>query len=193
MNDLEVLLHTPRVSGVNWGTGVLIQQPNTGKLLIAQRTDTHNWGSPGGKVEVGETPIQGVLRECQEESNIIIQRLQCYGVIPHYDHRGRQWMSFLFHSADFDGCNIINQQSEMGVWQWADINELKSMDLFPPFKAALDEADCKGVITDPTANFIQYEREKDYRHQFQDRLVNAYSYNPDVQQPWGDGPYLPWD
>lgn len=47
-----------------------------GKLLFMRRhPDKHQggtWGVPGGKLEEGETPVQGAIRELYEEAGILL-------------------------------------------------------------------------------------------------------------------------
>lgn len=51
-----------------------------GHILLIQRADNHRWAMPGGALEVGETPIQGVLREVYEETGIECQAEALVGV-----------------------------------------------------------------------------------------------------------------
>jgi ADP-ribose pyrophosphatase YjhB (NUDIX family) len=41
-----------------------------GRILLILRADNHRWAMPGGALEVGETPLAGVLREVLEETGI---------------------------------------------------------------------------------------------------------------------------
>ena len=57
---------------VNISAGVFFYASSTKRLLFLLRTDDKNmgnWGLPGGKVEDGETLVEGVERECREEIN----------------------------------------------------------------------------------------------------------------------------
>ena len=46
-NDFyELVTHGVKRSGDAWGTGVILVDKTTGKILLAQRTDTHNWATP---------------------------------------------------------------------------------------------------------------------------------------------------
>ena len=56
----------------NQSAGVFFYSKNTQRLLFLLRTDDKNpsnWGIPGGKVETGETLLEGIERECMEEIN----------------------------------------------------------------------------------------------------------------------------
>lgn len=135
-DTLELVTSAKMTSGNNWGTGVILFNPKTGKILLAERTDTHNYATPGGKVELGESPMQGVMRECKEESNLVVDNLMFYGYHCHTSPNGKNWTDFLFISTKWHG-NLKNQESEMNEWREYDIYEADFMNLFPPCEFAL--------------------------------------------------------
>jgi ADP-ribose pyrophosphatase YjhB (NUDIX family) len=51
-----------------------------GRLLLVQRADNGQWAMPGGALEVGETPAQGVVREALEETGVSSEPLALVGV-----------------------------------------------------------------------------------------------------------------
>ena len=56
----------------NSSAGVFFYASNTNRFLYLLRNDpknSGNWGIPGGKIEDGETLLEGVKRECMEEIN----------------------------------------------------------------------------------------------------------------------------
>ena len=48
-----------------------------GRVLLCHRTDCDWWNQPGGSLEGGETPWQGVVREAREECGleVVVERL----------------------------------------------------------------------------------------------------------------------
>lgn len=54
--------------------GIILTDINN-KILLVNRTDTNNWGIPGGYMEPGETFEQTVKRELYEELGISIKDL----------------------------------------------------------------------------------------------------------------------
>ena len=55
-----------------------------GRILLMQRADSTGWAMPGGALEVGETPAEGVVREVWEETGVRCQAVALAGV---YDSR----------------------------------------------------------------------------------------------------------
>ncbi|TFG50461.1 MAG: NUDIX domain-containing protein [Candidatus Brocadiia bacterium] len=51
-----------------------------GRILLIQRADNGKWAMPGGALEVGETPAEGVVREALEETGIHCQVVSLVGV-----------------------------------------------------------------------------------------------------------------
>jgi ADP-ribose pyrophosphatase YjhB (NUDIX family) len=52
----------------------------TGRLLLIQRADNRLWAMPGGALEVGETPGEGVVRETREEAGVECEPVALVGV-----------------------------------------------------------------------------------------------------------------
>lgn len=133
-------------TGGNWGTGMLIVD-NQGNLLLAQRTDNHNWASPGGKVEVSESPLQGVLRETKEESGLTVNNCKFYSYEMHLAPNSKPWTSFMF-MANISDCvgDIQPQFSEMGEYQWFTLEDALQLDLFPPTRKSIERAIEQGLL-----------------------------------------------
>ncbi|NHJ01403.1 MAG: NUDIX domain-containing protein [Candidatus Heimdallarchaeota archaeon] len=64
------------------GDGAIINSEE--EILLIQRADNRMWAMPGGLLEVGETPAEGVLREIFEETGITCQITKLIGI---YDSR----------------------------------------------------------------------------------------------------------
>jgi 8-oxo-dGTP pyrophosphatase MutT (NUDIX family) len=64
------------------GHGVVID--DAGQVLLIRRADNGRWALPGGALEVGETPAEGVLREVLEETGLPCQAVALAGI---YDSR----------------------------------------------------------------------------------------------------------
>ena len=53
---------------------------DSGRLLLIQRADNGRWAMPGGALQVGETPAEGILREVLEETGITCQPVALVGI-----------------------------------------------------------------------------------------------------------------
>jgi ADP-ribose pyrophosphatase YjhB (NUDIX family) len=53
---------------------------DAGQLLLIRRSDNGLWAVPGGALEVGETPAEGVAREALEETGVQCEPLLLVGV-----------------------------------------------------------------------------------------------------------------
>ncbi len=51
-----------------------------GRILLIQRADNAHWAMPGGALEVGETPAEGVVREALEETGVLCKPVALVGV-----------------------------------------------------------------------------------------------------------------
>jgi ADP-ribose pyrophosphatase YjhB (NUDIX family) len=60
------------------GDAAVIDQD--GRILLIQRADNRKWAMPGGALEVGETPAQGVEREAFEETGVKCRATALVGV-----------------------------------------------------------------------------------------------------------------
>ncbi|MHA1977104.1 MAG: NUDIX hydrolase N-terminal domain-containing protein [Candidatus Hodarchaeales archaeon] len=60
------------------GDGAIINE--AGQILLIQRSDNQMWAMPGGMLEVGETPSEGVLREVFEETGLNCKVISLVGI-----------------------------------------------------------------------------------------------------------------
>lgn len=59
------------MTNIRVGTsGILINQYN--QVLLIQRDDSRTWAPPGGALDAGELPNEGVVREVKEETGILV-------------------------------------------------------------------------------------------------------------------------
>lgn len=51
-----------------------------GRILLIQRADNGLWAMPGGALDVGETPAEGVVREALEEAGVYSEAVALVGI-----------------------------------------------------------------------------------------------------------------
>lgn len=64
---------------VTVGCGAIIEDEN-GRILLQRRKDQNNWCLPGGVMEIGETFLDTVVREVEEETNLVIYNPELFGI-----------------------------------------------------------------------------------------------------------------
>ncbi|RNB90242.1 NUDIX domain-containing protein [Brevibacillus fluminis] len=64
---------------VTVGCGAIIEDEK-GRILLQRRKDQNNWCLPGGVMEIGETFLETVIREVEEETNLVIYQPELFGI-----------------------------------------------------------------------------------------------------------------
>jgi 8-oxo-dGTP diphosphatase len=97
---------------------------------VKKENDYHEgkWNGLGGKLELGESPEDCVIREIKEEAGLTIKNPKMHGFItfPNFDEVD-DWYVFIFTAEDFEG-NLID--SPEGNLKWISNDELRSLNLW---------------------------------------------------------------
>lgn len=64
---------------VTVGCGAIIEDEE-GRILLQRRKDQNNWCIPGGVMEIGETFLETVAREVEEETDLVIHDPELFGI-----------------------------------------------------------------------------------------------------------------
>lgn len=64
---------------IGFGTGVIVRN-SEGKILLELRADCGLWGTPGGRVDPGESIEQSARREVREETGLEVRITRLLGV-----------------------------------------------------------------------------------------------------------------
>lgn len=102
-----------------------------GKYLLQDRIkeDWKGYTLPGGHIEPGESIVDAVIREMQEETGLIIRHPHLCGVKQFPLEEGR-YIVFLFETEEFEG---ELRSSEEGTMHWIDEKELSRINLVEDF------------------------------------------------------------
>ncbi|MFJ2774308.1 NUDIX hydrolase [Streptomyces sp. NPDC087300] len=107
-----------------------------GEILLQRRRDTGQWALPGGAQDIGESPAQCAVRECQEETGIVAEVTGFLGVYSHPAHivaytdgEIRQQFEVTYTGRPLSGKPTINDEAD-GV-RWVHPDDLEALDIHP--------------------------------------------------------------
>lgn len=119
--------------------GAAIILDKEGRLLICQRPLGKHlallWEFPGGKIEVGETAEQCVIRECKEELDANIEVCAKYGETSHLYENTAVHIEFFI-------CRITKGEpfnKEHPQIKWVNVKELANYEFCPADKEIIEK------------------------------------------------------
>lgn len=98
-----------------------------GRILLqrkaAGRFGEGKWNGAGGKLEPGEDPADGVIREVLEETGLRIREPRRHGLLDHFfgDRMTPAWSVHVFSATDFDGEPVGGEEGEL---RWFPVEEI---------------------------------------------------------------------
>lgn len=119
-----------------------------GAYLLQDRIkeDWQGYTLPGGHVEQGESIVDAVVREMQEETGLTVLNPHLCGVKQFPIENGR-YLVFLFEASEYEG-ELVS--SEEGAMYWVPAEQLKSVNLVSDFEDMLQ------VMMDDNLSEFQY-------------------------------------
>ncbi|WP_411842553.1 8-oxo-dGTP diphosphatase [Salinicoccus sp. HZC-1] len=111
-----------------------------GRILVQNRI-SKNWPGitfPGGKVEPGESFVDSVRREVQEETGLNVNSLELCGTKQFQDENDARYVVLFYKTDDFEG---TLQSSDEGEVFWIDKEALADYKLASDFKEMFEVFD----------------------------------------------------
>ena len=119
------------------------------RILLENRLarDWKGWTLPGGHVEPGESMVDAVVREMEEESGLRILDPRLAGIKQFPGSNGSRYLVFLFVADRYDGTLRSSPEGEM---RWVERDELASL------PAVKDLSLLLSVMEDPEKSEFRY-------------------------------------
>jgi 8-oxo-dGTP pyrophosphatase MutT (NUDIX family) len=120
-----------------------------GQVLLVRRIDDGNWELPGGRIEVGETARETVIREVVEESGITIELTTLSGVYSDPSHvlvdpdgSIHQQLALCFHAVPAHPDNGLPRPDgiETDAADWFDVDDVAGLAMHPAMRLRLRNA-----------------------------------------------------
>ena len=124
----------------------LIRRGDEYLLQDRVKKDWRGFTLPGGHVEPGESIVDAVVREMQEETGLTVENPKLCGV-KQFPIEGGRYLVFLFMAEWFSG-EIVS--SEEGAMHWVKKEDLPKVNLVNDFKELLE------VMLDENLSEFQY-------------------------------------
>ncbi|MCP8970620.1 NUDIX hydrolase [Ectobacillus ponti] len=103
------------------------------EVLLLQKPRRNWWVAPGGKMELGETVREAVVREYREETGIYLKNPSLKGVftfvIQENEKVVSEWMMFSFLATDYTGEN--QEECEEGILRWQRVGDIGNLAMAP--------------------------------------------------------------
>jgi 8-oxo-dGTP diphosphatase len=113
---------------------------HNGAVLVVRNRGEETWDLPGGHINDGEKPDDGIRREVEEETGLVIKKLQPFVADTFIHALGNHDSHFvLIYLTEAETDRIVPQDNELEEWRWITKDELDSVRLFPEYLSAIQK------------------------------------------------------
>ena len=110
-------------------TNCILFDRENNRVLLLKKPRRGWWVAPGGKMEVGETVAQAVIREYKEETGITVLEPKLRGVFTILvEENGKvidEWMMFTFLAEEYTG--TLFEESPEGELHWISPEQIPTL------------------------------------------------------------------
>ena len=134
----------------------MVEDLENGKVVLQYRSpEKNNWSGyafPGGHIEEGESLVESVIREIEEETGLTISNPQLAAVKNWQLEDGTRYIVFCYKATEFTG---QLRSSEEGEVSWVEKDQLEKLDLSYDMLPMLE------VMEDPDLSEYYYRKRTD--------------------------------
>lgn len=111
-----------------------------GKVLVTRDSRDEQFEFPGGRLDAGEEPNQGIIREMQEELGIQVSIQRILSLRKMFHGRDNADMIFVFYEVKLvdEDATFNVDPLEVAELQWVDKETYKNFEYFPLYKEVLE-------------------------------------------------------
>lgn len=120
--------------------GVLVINKKEKKIFVGHHIKSDHWMGAGGHMEEGESPLETVIRECEEELGLVVDSAKMFD-LTHFDDVNRadcsQHYDF-FYRIDLDSLPAFSvDKGEFHESGWFTFDEVLKKKLLPKYRESL--------------------------------------------------------
>jgi 8-oxo-dGTP pyrophosphatase MutT (NUDIX family) len=127
-------------------TAFAVVRDSGGRVLLVRRADTGNWELPGGRVDLGESAVDAVVREVAEEAGLEVKVTALAGVYSDPGHVMaypggvvRQQFAVCFHACPVEG-TVRPDHRETSAACWTAVADIDDLPMHPTMRLRLAQA-----------------------------------------------------
>ena len=108
---------------------LVIIKNSKGEFLIQKRSKQKQgkFAGTGGHVKTGQTSIEGMLEEIQEEIGLIVKPEELELMFSGREDNARVFFDLYYLEKDIDIKDLVLQEEEVELVKWATVDEIKEM------------------------------------------------------------------
>jgi len=136
------------------GVGIIVIKKEKGRryIMLHQRKrplGRDYWGSGGGHLELGESLMDGALRELREEAgeHLVVKDVRFLGVMNFTQLKPKHYVDISFLATWVSGDPINSTPKATKNWRWFELDKLPSP-LFPPVEKYLEALTSNQIFFD---------------------------------------------